>query len=1445
MDLDAYARDWAALRRAALEDYRLLPRHLHALQERIGRQFDFDCCCNDDGSNAHAPRFASPSRSFLDQGTDIRGMCVWMNAPFSMLGAFIAAYVERKRLDPSTCGCILVPKWAGPWRKLMRGMQLVAEYPVGTVLFDKPCGEDARCELPGVPWPVQVFWDPPRKKPKFGSAGEVAGLTMCFAAELGKHHKRMQATLLADSGASHGFVPQRVVDALQLPVRRSPHAFVGLADGGDQALLGQVEVPLTFGGRMFAYPAFVMEETVPGVDLIIGDDWMTGHAGSLVWGARPYIRFEQNGVRIVEAQSLRDTCMPTGMAVAMYCMYALAADRRARSGVGAGPVFMSARQVRKMLRDPQQQAMVVWVQDQTRYAPSRRGGGYNTVQARSLLDDRVGGTYMCAPKCSPRYTCAAAATGSPTPGPQPGLIDELDGPTDEPSARAEGPRIGPSDISEEEVRSVLARHTKVTGELEDYERLPARNPAGLLDLEPGKAPPCRPVYRMSPAELEELKRHIADLLKRGYIQPSRSPFGAPVLFAPKPGGGLRLCVDYRMLNAITVKNRYPLPRIDDLLDKLHGARYFSTMDLASGFYQIRIAPEDMPKTAFRTPIGHFEFRVLPMGLANCPSTFQNVMNDIFSDLIGKGVLIYLDDIMIYAETKEEHLRLLDTVLGRLERECLRVKLTKCHFAREEVKFLGHIVGRDGVQVDPAKTKTVAEWPVPKDVKDVRKFLGLCNYFRKFIQGYSTLVSPLTDLTASNAPWVWGPPQQQAFEALKQALCNEPLLALPDYSVGPDGKMVHPFHVVCDASVAGVGGVLMQNGRPLAYFSKKFIPAEVNYTTTDQELLAVVCALMEWRCYLEGVEFVLTTDHQPLTYLQSLPTLSRRQARWSEYLQRFGGMQWKHIPGRTNVADPVSRIYCARACLRTGHQLKPGEWRQVLRARGVWFATARVTRRKGPATRTLGECEDVLECIKAGYATDTARPKGAALGEDGLWRTTDGRVCVPDVPGLRLRLLRDLHDAPSAGHGGVKKTLDLVQRDYWWDGVRKDVEAYVRACDSCQRMKASNQKPAGLLVPLQAPKRKWGSVTMDFVGPLPRTQAGHMMLLVVVDRLTKMAHFIPMRDEDNTASGVARLFMKHVVRLHGVPYEIISDRDSKFTSLFWEELWRRLGVKRRLSTAYHPQTDGQTERMNRTLEDMLRHYISPTQDNWEELLDMAEFAVNNSYQASIQTTPFMLTYGVHPAAPLSVESAGEWRNPAAEEFAAQMAKQLERAQACLEAARARMKTQADKKRAAPEPYKVGQMVMLSTKNIELKSVGTRKLLPRFIGPFAVKALVGEVAVELELPSTYTMHNVFHVALVKPYNGKARLPPPCDWLNGDPLWTVERLLDHRKRKNKTEFLVKWEGYGPEHNTWEPEKNLITCDELKKDYWASLEAAAAKPAEKRKAAGLGPGTRKRTQR
>lgn len=953
---------------------------------------------------------------------------------------------------------------------------------------------------------------------------------------------------------------------------------------------------------------------------------------------------------------------------------------------------------------------------------------------------------------------------------------------------------------------------------------PDRGAGHSIPTEPGHQPPFRPMYRLSPLEFAEAQKQVTKFLNDGIIQPSKSPYGAPILFVPKPNGrGLRLCVDYRALNKVTIKNRYPIPRIDDLLDAVAGAKYFTNLDLTSGYHQIRISDEDVPKTAFRTPMGHFEFKVLIEGLTNAPATFQTVMNQIFASEIRKFVVVYLDDILIYSRTRVEHERHVRQALEILRQNHFYVCAAKSRFFQEEIKFLGHIVGKDGIRPDPAKVSAVNEWKTPTDQTGVRSFLGLANYFRKFIQGYANLALPLTELTKKDHPFSWTPTCREAFDGIKEALSNAPVLASPD--------VTKPYEVISDASGFGLGAVLLQDGKPIAFESRKLTPAERNYTTTEQELLGVIHALNVWRCYLEGVEFTIITDHNPNTFFETQPTLTRRQARWSQFLARFGGARWEYRPGRTNIADPLSRhpvgIVAAitrrqgneRVHLRTGHPPVEAPADSSPRSGQVHSFGIDLPPSLVQLIAEAGLRDPFLrDAIKTGSQIVNEQPLRPT--PDGIW-LWGSRIYVPNSAAVHSEIMRLYHDSPFAGHFGKTKTIKAIERVFYWSSLKVDVTRYVANCTVCQRGKSISLKRAGLLQPLPIPERPWESVSFDLITELPTTRNGHDAIAVFVDRLTKYHIYVP-TTTNVSAEGFAELWYANVWKNHGVAKTFVSDRDPRFTSKFWEACASKLGTTLLRSTAFHPETDGSTERANRTLEQYLRMFVCASLDNWDELLPNAQFAYNSSWNESVQSTPFELNFGWQVRNPLGLGSAPA---PAANDFVTRIQDGIQRAKTFLRAAQDRQKSFADRNRRDVE-YKVGDKVLLSTKYFPIKNPGARKLWPKWIGPFEITQRIGQVAYRLALPDSVKVHPVFHVSLLAPYRSDGRVqppPPPLD-IEGVLEYEVDQLLAHRDKRVRrnvltTEYLVHWKGYDQSHNTWEPEAHLKNCQHLLDEYWQSL--------------------------
>ncbi|WVZ98149.1 hypothetical protein U9M48_043619 [Paspalum notatum var. saurae] len=918
--------------------------------------------------------------------------------------------------------------------------------------------------------------------------------------------------------------------------------------------------------------------------------------------------------------------------------------------------------------------------------------------------------------------------------------------------------------------------------------LPDRAVEFAINLVPGTAPIAKAPYRMSGKEYDELKKQLDELLEKGLIRCSVSPWGAPVLFVKKKDGSMRLCIDYRELNAVTLKSKCPLPRIDDLLDQLKGAKYFSKIDFRSGYHQIKIREEDIPKTAFVTRYGHHEFTVVPSGLTNAPAYFMNLMNLILKEELDQFVVVFTDDILIYSKTYEEHGKHLRVVLEKLRKNQLFGKFSKSEFLLEKVALLGHVFTAEGVLVDPNKIEAMSNWKTPRNVTEIRSFLGLAKYYRRFIENFSKIAKPMTDLLKD-----------------KDKLTTTPVLTLPD--------LQKDFVVYCDASRQGLRCVLMQDNHVVSYVSRQLRAHEENYPTHDLELAAVVHALKIWRHSLLGNKCDIYTDHKSLKYIFTQSELNMRQRRWLELIKDYE-LEIHYHPRKANVvADALSRkSYCN---LLTGEELPTELCAEMEQLRLDFVTTKQLNELRVRCTledhirQAQKDCPIIAE-LKVGMEKGLL-PDFRIDDRGTIWLKE--RLCVPLDEGIRESILTEAHCTKYSIHPRSTKMYQDLKKLFWWRRMKHDIAAFVAQCDTCNRIKAEKQRPAGLLKPLDIPMWKWEKITMDFIVGLPRTPKGNDSIWVIVDRLTKSAHFILVKATHN-APRLAELYIHNVLRLHGVPISIISDRGPQFTARFLKSLHEALGIKLDYSTAYHPQTDGQTERVNQLLEDLLRACVLTYGPNWEDSLPFAEFSYNNSYQASIGMSPFQALYGRQCRTPLLWEEAGERQffGPAMfEEAVENVAKVREN----LRIAQSRQKSYADKRR-RELTFEAGEFVYLKVSPLR----GTKrfymrgKLAPRYVRPYRIKKKIGELAYEVELPEHLSdVHPVFHVSQLRKCLRlpKDQISPEAVDLQDNleyseyPIQILYRAEKGTRRTRIPVYKVLWSNHSEREATWEKESEL----------------------------------------
>lgn len=886
-------------------------------------------------------------------------------------------------------------------------------------------------------------------------------------------------------------------------------------------------------------------------------------------------------------------------------------------------------------------------------------------------------------------------------------------------------------------------------------------------------------YRVSPMERRIIHEEVQKMLEGGIIQPSESPWSSPVVLVRKKDGSWRFCVDYRKLNEVTKKDVYPLPRIDDTLDCLKGAKFFSSMDLRSGYWQIEVDEADREKTAFITPEGLYEFKVMPFGLCNAPATFERMMDNLLRHFKWSTCLCYLDDIIVFSETFEEHLSRLKLVLKCLQDAGLVLNHKKCLFAAREIKILGHLVSSSGVRPDPDKVKAVSNFPTPQNVHDIRSFLGLCSYFRRFIKGFCYLAEPLQLQLKGDAQFHWGTEEIEAFENLKEALTSEPVLGMYDENA--------PTEIHTDASGYGIGAVLVQfqdnNERVLAYASRTLTKAERNYSTTERECLSIVWAINKFRPYLFGKYFTIITDHHSLCWLMSLKDPSGRLARWALRLQEYN-FAVKYKTGKKHRdADTLSR--------------NPVEEETEVPETYLAVATSMdlaAEQKKDPELAKMISNNST-------QATNTFKVNNGVLFRKNF--DPDGKTWLPVIPKhLRADILRHFHDEPTAGHLGFAKTYDRIRKRFYWPGMYRNVVRYVMHCRDCQRRKSVPQRPPGRLISIPPAAEPFHRIGIDLLGRFPKSTHGNKWIIVCTDYLTRYAttKAVPTAE----AEEVARFLLEEILLRHGAPRVIITDRGAVFTSRLVAALVTLCNVDHRMTTAYHPQTNGLTERFNKTLADMLSMYVDTEQKNWDEILPFVTFAYNTAKQETTGFTPFHLLHGreaettmdtMLPFCPDDVDDDYNRRIIARAEESRQLAR--------VQTLRAQEK---DRQRYDSEHrmvyYAPGDLVWIYT---PVRKVGlSEKLLRRYFGPYQVLRRLSDVTYEVQDfdPDSRRRKpkDIVHVLRMKPYHD-----PDKQLETGD-----RRTQDAINPKSKTNSKENYKGATTRSRTRTPPKSNTTSGE-----------------------------------
>ena len=916
----------------------------------------------------------------------------------------------------------------------------------------------------------------------------------------------------------------------------------------------------------------------------------------------------------------------------------------------------------------------------------------------------------------------------------------------------EDDRLSPT--QQEQLLQVLSEHRKAFA---DGPQDQGRTSRVQHRIHTGDSLPVRQAPRRIPVgQREEVHKALHDMLEKKIVSPSNSPWSSPIVLVRKKDGSLRFCIDYRKLNAVTRKDAYPLPRIDETLDTLAGSRWFSTLDLLSGYWQVEIAEDDKEKTAFCVPDGLYQFNVMPFGLCNAPATFQRLMDTVLAGLHWDRCLVYLDDIIILGKTFEEHLAALSHVLGRLEQSGLKLKPSKCHLCQAQVNYLGHIVSEKGIAADPAKTTKIATWPTPSTTREVQQFMGLANYYRRFIQDFATVARPLHRLTEKGRLFQWTPDCKDAFEKLKKLLVSAPILAFPDFSKS--------FILDTDASATGLGAVLSQLGddgkeHVIAYGSRTLSKSERQYCVTRRELLAVVEFLQHFRPYLLGRQFALRTDHGSLTWLRNFREPEGQMARWLERLQEYD-FTITHRPGKAHSnADALSRVPC-RQCGRessvglpvaviqpiAGHPASELQQQQgndptlklVLQAKDAGERpVAGSLQHHSVEAQRLFQLWDQLE-VRDGllyrqYMDTSGASQGPAL-----------QYVVPRAQ--RTEIIRQLHSVDTGGHLGIEKTIGKLRERYYWPGHWNDVELFCKTCPTCNTRKTPAPRYRAPLQSVQA-GHPMQLVAMDIVGPFPESEIGNQYILVVSDYFTKWveAYAIPNQE----ASTVARVLVDEFFCRFGPPRQLHSDQGRQFESKLMEGICERLEIKKSRTSPYHPQSDGQVERFNRTLLHMLSTTAKDHPWSWEDHLKKVCFAYNTSVHSTTTFTPFYLMFGRQAVLPVDLmyHPAPEGKEPA--EYAAQLTYSPEeaysRVRECTGMKQQRQKQYYDKQ-VHGLPHEVGTQVWLHLSALPRGS--SKKLHHPWTGPYRVIKRLSDVNYRIQHTQHPRKRLVVHFDRLKP-------------------------------------------------------------------------------------------------
>ena len=852
-------------------------------------------------------------------------------------------------------------------------------------------------------------------------------------------------------------------------------------------------------------------------------------------------------------------------------------------------------------------------------------------------------------------------------------------------------------------------------------------------------PVAQKPYNYTPTKRKLIKQHVNEMLELGIIRPSESEWASPVNMQ-KQGDTYRFCLDYRVVNSLTRNDPFPHPRIETLVNKLADAKFISKLDLRKGYWQIGVHPDSVKYTTFICDEGKFEFLRMPFGLKTAPAIFQRFVNKVLGKSRDVFAAAYLDDIIIYSNSWEDHLDHIKYVLTQLRNANLTVNLKKCSFAQTSMEYLGYVITSNGISINQEKLAPITDYPTPRTAKDVKRFVGLCGWYRQYIENFATVMEPLNRCLRKDIKFCWSHEQQIAFDRIKQCIVNATALALPNFD--------KQFILRTDSSDLGLGAVLAQedeenNERPIAFASRTLTRTEQSYHATEKECLSIVWSLKKFESYLDGQSFILQTDNQALLWLDKMKDVNSKFMRWALRIQDFQPII-SHCPGKLNVvADALSRAPVGEA----EEEDRKSVMDPPTQSNFLFFSSLSSLVDKDSlklAQKDDGEIQSLL----------TDLPNGFILEDDILYKLGRNNEKLIFIPrSFKGKVLNYFHDAPHSGHLGYRKTIARIMRRFFWFHMHEDIYAYIRACTKCQATKNPNTKPYGEMQPVYA-AGPWDMLAMDLIGPLPTTANRNTQLLVVVDHFSKWVELFPLTKA--TAPKIATILENEIFCRYGSPKRILSDNGTNFRSKCLRQLCSAWGITQKFLSPYHPQSNI-TERINRNIRAILSSYIAQKHTKWDQYLAAVGLALRTAVSDTTGYSPSMLTFGREIKLP--IDRAVETDSEEMQSRILHKTDLINKLQSLYTNTRMNIeKAQAQQcryynSRHKRMQFKVNDKVMLRSHFLSHKAMHfTKKFAYRWLGPFVVSKVISPVTYALCDPETKEDKGYQNVKNLKPYYDK---------------------------------------------------------------------------------------------